>query len=110
MARSASLGESSGDAGAEMVAEMEAVDRLAATAKSLKEAIEILRRDVTTGGVDVVVDVPPVAGEDIVAASQKALAGVKVLAQLLASEVWGRYVSQCCIVGYCCWRRGISVD
>lgn len=105
IARSASLGESSGDAGVEIAAEMEAVNRLTATAKSLKEVVEILRRDVTTDGMDVLIDVPPVAGEDVVAASQKALAGVKVLAQLLASEVWERYVSLCYIVGCCCWDR-----
>lgn len=110
IARSASLGESSGEADAEMGAEMEAVDRLAATAKSLKEAVEILHRHVETGGVGAVVDVPPVAGEDVAAASQKALAGVKVLAHLLASEVWARYVSRCCIVGCCGWSRVVRVD
>ena len=78
VARSASIGERGGSGpGAE------AVDRLATTSESLREAMSILRRyGKRENTADAATD-----EEHVAAAAQRALTGVKDLAQLLASEV-----------------------
>lgn len=80
-ARSLSL-EGGGAVGA--AAEGEEVDRLAATASSLREAVDVLRRHTVEegegGGVAAV-------AEDTLVARRRAMRAVKELAGLLASEV-----------------------
>lgn len=81
-ARSLSLEGGGGAAGA--AAEGEEVDRLAATASSLREAVDVLRRHTVEGGGDGGV---AAVADDTVVAGRRAMGAVKELAGLLASEV-----------------------
>lgn len=78
------------------MAEGEEVDRLAATASSLREAVDVLRRRHTVEGRDG--DGVAAVAENTRVAGRRAMGAVKELAGLLASEVHTAAERVCCVV------------
>lgn len=86
---------------------VEEMDRLAATASSLKEAVGVLRRFGVDDNSNGSGGGKGAAAEDAAMAGRRAMAAVKELAGLLASEVCTiRYMPTfalaCCCVFSCC--------